>query len=66
MVTAICRLPSQFPAHERAEGWLGVTSVADEIRAKGRRALAMDCDVTRREDIAECVFFSGWKGNSVP
>ena len=56
MVTAIRRAPSQFPVHEKAEGWLGVTSVADEIRAKGRRALAMDCDVTQQQDIAECIF----------
>lgn len=46
VVTAIARDPAQFPEHERAQGWAGVESVAAEIRAKGRRALALDCDVT--------------------
>lgn len=55
MVTAIRRSPDRFPAHEQAEGWLGAESVAEEIRAMGRRALAMDCDVTQRDQIAECV-----------
>lgn len=55
LVTAIRRDPSQFPAHEQAEGWQGAESVADEIRAMGRRALAMDCDVTKPDEIAACV-----------
>ena len=54
-VTAIRRDPSQFPAHEQAEGWLGAESVAAEIRAMGRKAIAMDCDVTKRDEIAACV-----------
>ena len=54
-VSAIARDPSQFPAHEQAEGWKGAESVAEEIRAMGRRALAVDCDVTKREQIAACV-----------
>jgi 3-oxoacyl-[acyl-carrier protein] reductase/meso-butanediol dehydrogenase/(S,S)-butanediol dehydrogenase/diacetyl reductase len=55
MVTAIRRDASEFPAHEQAEGWRGVESVAAEIRAVGRQALAMDCDVTRPDEIAACV-----------
>ena len=54
-VSAIRRDPGQFPAHEQAEGWKGAESVAEEIRAMGRRALAVDCDVTKREQIAACV-----------
>jgi len=55
LVSAIRRDPGQFPAHEQAEGWLGAESVAQEIRAMGRKALAMDCDVTQRDQIAACV-----------
>jgi NAD(P)-dependent dehydrogenase (short-subunit alcohol dehydrogenase family) len=55
VVTAIKRDPSQFPAHEQDEGWRGVESVAQEITALGRRALAMHCDVTRPGDIAACI-----------
>lgn len=55
MVTGIARDPSQLPAHEQAEGWLGVESVADEIRAMGRKAIGMHCDVTKPDQITECV-----------
>jgi|ERR1700722_5126180 len=55
MVTAIRRDTSEFAAHEQAEGWRGVESVAAEIRAMGRQALAMDCDVTRPDEIAACM-----------
>jgi NAD(P)-dependent dehydrogenase (short-subunit alcohol dehydrogenase family) len=55
MVTAILRDGSEFPAHEQAKGWRGVESVAAEIRAMGRQALAMDCDVTRPDEIAACM-----------
>jgi NAD(P)-dependent dehydrogenase (short-subunit alcohol dehydrogenase family) len=55
VVTAIKRDPSQFPAHEKDEGWRGVESVAQEITALGRRALAMHCDVTRPGEIAACI-----------
>ncbi len=51
---AVCGLerdPSSRPAHEQAEGWTGVESLAEEIRGLGRRAIAAHCDVTRREQI---------------
>jgi NAD(P)-dependent dehydrogenase (short-subunit alcohol dehydrogenase family) len=54
-VTAIARDPSQFPEHERAEGWQGAESVAEEIRAMGRRAIAIDLDVTSDEQVAEAM-----------
>jgi len=47
VVSAIAREPDSFPDHEKACGWRGVASVAEEIRAMGRRALAVDCDVTQ-------------------
>lgn len=46
VVTAIQRSSDSFPAHERESNWRGADSVADEIRALGRRALALDTDVT--------------------
>lgn len=55
MVTAIRRDPAQFPAHEQAEGWRGVESLAEEIRTMGRAALGMVCDVTQPHEIAACV-----------
>jgi NAD(P)-dependent dehydrogenase (short-subunit alcohol dehydrogenase family) len=55
MVTAIHRDRAMFPAHEQAEGWRGVESVADAIRGMGQKALAMECDVTQPDQIAACV-----------
>ena len=55
LVTAIRRDYGHFPVHEQAEGWRGAESVAAEIRAMGRKALAMDCDVTKSEQISACV-----------
>jgi NAD(P)-dependent dehydrogenase (short-subunit alcohol dehydrogenase family) len=49
-VTARARDPASFPGHEREIGWKGATSVAAEITALGRRAIALECDVT---DVAQ-------------
>jgi 3-oxoacyl-[acyl-carrier protein] reductase/meso-butanediol dehydrogenase/(S,S)-butanediol dehydrogenase/diacetyl reductase len=46
VVTAVARPPDTFPEHEREAGWLGPESVAEEIRALGRRAFALNVDVT--------------------
>lgn len=54
-VTAIARDPSQFPEHERAEGWQGAESVAEEIRAMGRRAIALDLDVTQDDQVRAAI-----------
>jgi 3-oxoacyl-[acyl-carrier protein] reductase/meso-butanediol dehydrogenase/(S,S)-butanediol dehydrogenase/diacetyl reductase len=51
---AVCGLkrdPDSRPDHEKAEGWVGVESLAEEIRAMGRRSLAADADVTSREQL---------------
>ena len=50
-VSAVARDPSAFPEHEREAGWRGIESVAEEVRALGRRALAVDCDVTDTADV---------------
>jgi len=49
------RAPTSFPAHEQEMGWQGVGSLAEEIRKKGRRALAVDCDVTKKEQVVAMV-----------
>lgn len=55
VATGAPRDPATFPEHERAQAWKGVASVAAEIEALGRRALALDCDVTKREDARNAV-----------
>ena len=54
-VSAVERVPEAMPPHEREAGWRGVQSVASEISALGRRALAMDVDVTKPEHVLEMV-----------
>ncbi len=55
VVTARQRDPSTFPAHEQEMGWKGIESVAEEVRGMGRRALAIDCDVTSKDDLQRTV-----------
>ncbi len=55
VVTGIGRPPSSYPSHEQAEGWLGVASVAEEIEALGRRAIAIEGDVTVKADVQAMV-----------
>jgi 3-oxoacyl-[acyl-carrier protein] reductase/meso-butanediol dehydrogenase/(S,S)-butanediol dehydrogenase/diacetyl reductase len=51
IVSALRRDPAAFPEHERAEGWRGIPSLAEEIRALGRRSVAVDCDVSRADQV---------------
>jgi len=51
VVTAVARPAESLPQHERDAGWLGVASVAREIESTGSRALAMDVDVTKPEQV---------------
>jgi 3-oxoacyl-[acyl-carrier protein] reductase/meso-butanediol dehydrogenase/(S,S)-butanediol dehydrogenase/diacetyl reductase len=39
-----------FPEDEQAAGWRGLASVVEEIEAVGRHAVAVEGDVTKRED----------------
>ena len=55
VVCGVPRDPATYPEHERAAGWRGVHSVADEIRAMGRRAIGLDCDVTVKADVEAMV-----------
>jgi NAD(P)-dependent dehydrogenase (short-subunit alcohol dehydrogenase family) len=45
VVTGSGRPPERYPADEQAAGWRDIDSVADEIKAEGRRALAVVNDV---------------------
>lgn len=54
-VSAYPRDPATFPDHEKADGWKGAESVAEEIRAMGRRAVAILCDVTKREQVENLI-----------
>jgi 3-oxoacyl-[acyl-carrier protein] reductase/meso-butanediol dehydrogenase/(S,S)-butanediol dehydrogenase/diacetyl reductase len=54
-VTQVARPHDLFPQHEREAGWLGAASVADEIRQLGGKALALDVDVTRADDVQRMV-----------
>jgi NAD(P)-dependent dehydrogenase (short-subunit alcohol dehydrogenase family) len=40
------RDPGSYPEHEREIGWRGAASVAAEIEAMGRRAIAVEADLT--------------------
>lgn len=45
------RAASSLPGHEQEMGWLGVESLAEEIREMGRKSLAIDCDVTNKAQV---------------
>ena len=55
LVTGSGRSPDRYPDEEKAVGWRDVDSVADEIRAMGRRALPVVCDVSSEEACAALV-----------
>ncbi len=54
-VTGYPRDPATFPDHEREAGWRGAASVAAEIEALGRRAVAVEGDVSDPDDVASLV-----------
>ncbi|MEZ5231889.1 MAG: SDR family NAD(P)-dependent oxidoreductase [Acidimicrobiia bacterium] len=45
VLTGTGRSPDRYPADEQAAGWRDIDSVADEVRALGRRALPVISDV---------------------
>jgi 3-oxoacyl-[acyl-carrier protein] reductase/meso-butanediol dehydrogenase/(S,S)-butanediol dehydrogenase/diacetyl reductase len=51
VATAVARDAGSLPAHERESGWQGVKSVTEEIRSIGRKALALDVDVTNPRQV---------------
>ena len=46
VITGTGRSPDRYPDDEKAAGWRDIDSVADEIRALGRRALPVVSDVS--------------------
>ncbi len=46
VLTGTGRAPERYPDDEKAVGWRDIDSVADEVRALGRRALAVVSDVS--------------------
>ena len=55
VICARPRSPESYPAHERDIGWQGVESLAKEIEQKGRRALALECDVTQKQQVVAMI-----------
>ena len=51
VVTGTGRDPSTFPPDEQAMGWRDIESAAEEVCAKGRRALPLVVDVTDPEQV---------------
>ncbi len=49
------RPPESFPEAERAIGWKGATGVAGEIEALGRRGMAIDADLSKKEEAERIV-----------
>lgn len=45
------RAPESYPEREQEIGWQGVESLAKEIEKKGRKALALECDVTKKDQV---------------
>jgi 3-oxoacyl-[acyl-carrier protein] reductase len=45
VLTGTGRSPDRYPDDEKAAGWRDIESVADEVRAEGRRAIAVVSDV---------------------
>jgi 3-oxoacyl-[acyl-carrier protein] reductase len=52
VLTGTGRAPDRYPADEQAAGWRDIESVADEIRALGRRAVAVVSDVSDAAAVA--------------
>ena len=55
VVTGRTRAPDDRPQNEKDMGWQGVSSLAEEIEAMGRQALAVEADVTDKADVERLV-----------
>ena len=55
VVTGRRRSPDTLPENEQQMGWTGVASLATEIEAIGRQALAIEADVTAKEQVEQLV-----------
>jgi 3-oxoacyl-[acyl-carrier protein] reductase/meso-butanediol dehydrogenase/(S,S)-butanediol dehydrogenase/diacetyl reductase len=55
VITGRHRSPEDLPEHEQEMGWTGVASLAEEIEAMGRQALAIEADVTSKQQVEQMV-----------
>ena len=55
VVTGTGRKPENYPDDEKAIGWKDIESVADLVRAEGRRALPLVADVTNRDHVKNMI-----------
>ena len=55
VVTGTGRAPSTYPEDEKKVGWRDVESTAEQIRARGRRALTWTGDVSKSEAVGRLV-----------
>src|SRR5580704_16845777 len=53
VLTGTGRSPDRYPDDEKAAGWRDIDSVADEVRALGRRSLAVVSNVADLADVEE-------------
>ena len=53
VLTGTGRAPENYPDDEKAAGWRDIDSVADEVRAEGRRALPLVSDVADYEAVED-------------
>jgi 3-oxoacyl-[acyl-carrier protein] reductase len=53
VVTGSGRDPSRYPDEEKAAGWRDIDSVADDVRALGRRALAVVSDISDIDSVGQ-------------
>lgn len=51
VVTGSGRAPEHYPEDEKVAGWLDIESVAEEVRAMGRRALPVVSDVSDLDSV---------------
>lgn len=51
IVSDLCHRPEQLPPYCPVADWEQLESVAEEIRSRGRRALAVNADVAKSEDV---------------
>ncbi len=54
-VTGSGRPPDAYPDDEKAMGWRDIDSVADEIRALGRKALPLVIDISKADQVQRLV-----------
>ncbi len=53
VLTGSGRSPENYPEDEKAAGWRDIDSVAEEVRAFGRRALTIVSDIADRDSMKE-------------